>query len=65
MKRCICLSVVLASALFLYTEIVKAEENHLKSKGSIEADIQLYSEDVEYLKKEIGKLFEECREEMN
>lgn len=61
MKRCICLSVIFASALFLFAEMVKAEENHLKSNGSIEADIQLYSEEVEYLKKEIGKLFEECR----
>ncbi len=61
MKKYVCLSVALALAFFLSKEIVKAEETHVKSSGSIETEIKLYSEDMEYLKQEIEKLLDECR----
>ena len=43
---------------------ISAEEEHTKSTGNLEGKgVQLYSEDIRYLEKEIKILLKECRKE--
>lgn len=44
---------------------ILAEEKLLKGEGNIKGNITFYTEDVEYLKKEIKELLEECKGELD
>ena len=44
---------------------ILAEEEKVKGEGVIEGIINFYDDDIKYLKDEINRLLEECREKVN
>lgn len=51
--------ILILGMLFLPVKSL-AEENNIKSKGSMEGMIQFYAQDIHYLKTEIFMLLAEC-----
>lgn len=61
MKRKISLCIVVTALAFFYCILISnAKENMVKSHGSIEGKLQLYTEDIWYLRNEINLLLAEC-----